>query len=72
MLYGLKHRRHYYYYSIKSEINNLYKKTIELNNSKRKVYGRFKDTDYKYINDYIEKEINIDTMEYKIIKKKFN
>ena len=59
-------------YPIKSEVNNLYKKTIELNKSKRKIYNRFKETDYKYINDYIENEINIDTMEYKILKKKIN
>ena len=57
-------------YPIKSEVNNLYKKTIELNKSKRKIYNRFKDTNYKYINDYIENEINIDTMEYKILKRK--
>ena len=59
-------------YPIKSEVNNLYKKTIELDKSKRKIYNRFKDTNYKYINDYIENEINIDTMEYKILKKKIN
>ena len=59
-------------YPIKSEVNNLYKKTIELNKSKRKIYKRFKDTNYKYINDYIENEINIDTMEYEILKKKIN
>ena len=59
-------------YPIKSEVNNLYKKAIELNKSKRKIYNRFKDTNYKYINDYIENKINIDTMEYKILKKKIN
>ena len=57
-------------YPIKSEVNNLYKKTIELNKSKRKIYNRFKDTNYKYIIDYIENEINIDTMENKILKRK--
>ena len=59
-------------YPIKSEVNNLYKNIIELNKSKRKIYNRFKNTNYKYINDYIENEINIDTMEYKILKKKNN
>ena len=59
-------------YPIKSEVNYLYKKTIELNKSKRKIYNRFKDTNYKYINNYIENEINIYTMEYKILKKKIN
>ena len=59
-------------YPIKSEVNNLYKKTIELNESKRKIYNRFKDTNYKYINDYIENKINIDTIEYKILKRKIN
>ena len=38
----------------------------------RKIYNRFKETNYKHINDYIENEINIDTMEYKILKKKIN
>ena len=56
-------------YPIKSEVNDLYKKTIELNKSKRKIYNRFKDSNYKYINDYIENKININTMEYKILKK---
>ena len=43
-----------------------------MNKSKRKIYNRFKETDYKYINDYIENENNIDTMEYKLLKKKIN
>ena len=43
-----------------------------MNKSIRKIYNRFKETNYKYITDYIEKEINIDTMEYKIFKKKIN
>ena len=59
-------------YPIKSEVNYLYKKTIELNMTIRKIYNRFKETNYKYINDYIENKFNIDTMEYKILKKKIN
>ena len=59
-------------YPIKSEVNNLYKNIIELNKLKRKIHNRFKNTNYKYIDDYIENEINIDTMEYKILKKKNN
>ena len=43
-----------------------------MNKSKRKIYNRFKETNYKYINDYIENEINIDTVEYKTLKKKIN
>ena len=43
-----------------------------MNKSKRKIYNRFKETNYKYINDYIENKINTDTMEYKILKKKIN
>ena len=57
---------------IKSEVNDLYKKTIELNKTIRKIYNRFKETNYKHINDYIENEINIDTIEYKILKRKIN
>ena len=38
----------------------------------RKIYNRFKETNYKNINDYIENEINIDTIEYKILKRKIN
>ena len=46
-------------YSIKSEVNDLYKKTIELNKLKRKIYIKFKDSNYKYIDKYIENETNI-------------
>ena len=66
----LKNER--YNHSIKPEVNELYKKTIELNKLKRKIYIKFKDTNYKFINDYIENEINIDTMEYKILKRKID
>ena len=59
-------------YSIRSEVNHLYKKTIKLNKTIRKIYNRFKETNYKYIDDYIENEINIDTMEYEILRKKVN
>ena len=59
-------------YSIKSEVNDLYNITINLNNSIRKIYNRFKETNYKYRTDYIENAMNIDTMEYKIPKKKIN
>ena len=48
------------------------KKTIELNKSKRKIYIKFKDTNYKYINRYIENETNIDIIEYKIFKRKID
>ena len=43
-----------------------------MNKSIRKIYNRFKETNYKHINDYIENEINIDTIEYKILKRKMN
>ena len=66
----LKNER--YNHSIKPEVNELYKKTIELNKSKRKIYIKFKDTKNKYINDYIENEINLNTIEYKILKRKTN
>ena len=59
-------------YPIKYEVNDLYNITINLNKSIRKIYNRFKEINYKYITDYIENEINIDTMEYKILKKKIN
>ena len=59
-------------YPIKSEVNDLYNITINLNKSIRKIYNRFKETNYKYITDYIENEFNIDIMEYKILKKKIN
>ena len=36
-------------YSIKHNVNDLYKKTIELNKLKRKIYIKFKDSNYKYI-----------------------
>ena len=42
-------------YSIESEVNDLYNITINLNNSIRKIYNKFKETNYKYLNDYIEK-----------------
>ena len=50
----------------------MYNITINLSKSIRKIYNRFKETNYKYITDYIENEINIDTMEYIILKKKIN
>ena len=53
----LKHMRSKY--SIKPEVNHLYKKTIELNKLKRKIYIKFKDSNYKYIDKYIENESNI-------------
>ena len=48
------------------------KKTIELNKSKRKIYIEFKDTNYKYMDKYIENETNIDIIEYKILKRKID
>ena len=48
-----------YNYSIKPEVNVLYKKTIELHKLKRKIYIKFKDSDYKNIDKYIENESNI-------------
>ena len=59
-------------YSIKSEVNNLYKKTIALNKLKRKIYIKSKDSNYKYIDKYIENELNIDIVEYKILKRKID
>ena len=59
-------------YPIKSEVNDFCKNIKRLNNPKRKIYNRFKETSYKHINDCINKEINIDTMEYKILKTKNN
>ena len=66
----LKHKR--YKYSIKPEVNDLYKKTIELDKLKRKIYIKFKDSNYKYTDKYIENETNIDMIEYKILKRKFD
>ena len=43
-----------------------------MNKTIRKIYNRFKETNHKHINDYIENKINIDTIEYKILKKKIN
>ena len=63
----LKRKKHIY--SIKPEVNDLNKKTINLNKLIRKIFTRFKGTDYKHINDYIENEINIEIMEYKILKR---
>ena len=63
----LKHKK--YKYSIKPEVNDLYKKTIKLNKLKRKIYIKFKDSNYKYIDKHIENETNIDIIEYKILKK---
>ena len=66
----LKYKK--YKYSIKPEVNDLYKKTIELNKLKRKIYIKFKDSNYKYVNKYIENETNIDIIEYKILKRKID
>ena len=46
-------------YPIKPEVNDLYKKTIALNKLKRKIYIKFKDSNYKYIDEYIRNETNI-------------
>ena len=46
-------------YSIRPEVNDLYKKTIKLNKFKRKIYIKFKDSNYKYIDKYIDNETNI-------------
>ena len=46
--------------------------TIKLNKLKRKIYINFKDSNYKYIDRYIENETNIDIIEYIILKRKFD
>ena len=56
-------------YQIKPEVNDLYKKTIELNKLKRKIYIKFKDSNYKYIDKYIENETNIHIVKFKILKR---
>ena len=48
------------------------KKTIELNKSKRKIYIKFKDSNYKYIDKYIENETNIHIVKFKILKRKID
>ena len=58
--------------SIKPDVNDLYKKTIKLNKLKRKIYIKFKDSNYKYIDKYIENESNIYIIEYKILKRKID
>ena len=50
----LKYKK--YKYSIKPGVNDFYKKAIELNKLKRKIYIKFEDSNYKYINRYIENE----------------
>ena len=59
-------------YSIETEVNNLYNLTINLNNSIRKIYNKFKETNYKKITNYIENENNLDTLEYKKLKIEIN
>ena len=58
-------------YSIKSEVNDLYRKTIELNKLKRKIYIKFKDSNY-IIDKYIENETNIDIVKFEILKRKID
>ena len=43
-----------------------------MNKLKRKIYIKFKDSNYQYIDKYIENIINIDIIEYKILKRKFD
>ena len=70
---NVKSFKYYYdYHLIKSEVNDLYNITINLNNSIRNINNRFENTKYKKINNYIENIINKDTKEYKKIKYKFN
>ena len=44
----------------KSEVNDLYNKTKELIKLKREIYIKFKESNYKNIDKYIENELNIE------------
>ena len=56
----------------KSEVNDLCNKTKELFKLKRKTYIKFKESNYKNIDKYIEDVIDINITEYKILKRKIN
>ena len=56
----------------KSELNNLHNKYKELIKLKRKIHFKFKESNYKSIDKYIEDEIDISIIKYKILKRKIN
>ena len=56
----------------KSELNDLHNKYEELIKLKREIYFKFKESNYKSIDKYIEDEIDISIIKYKILKRKVN
>ena len=56
----------------KSEVNDLNNKYKELFKLKREIYIKFKESNYKDINKYIENVIDISITNYKILKRKIN
>ena len=56
----------------KSELNDLHNKYKELIKLKREIYFKFKESNYKSIDKYIEDEIDISIMKYNILKGKIN
>ena len=56
----------------KSELNDLHNKYKELIKLKREIHFKFKESNYKSIDKYIEDEIDISIIKYKILKRKIN
>ena len=56
----------------KSELNDLHNKYKELIKLKREIYFKFKDSNYKSVDKYIEDEIDISIIRYNILKRKIN
>ena len=56
----------------KSELNDLHNKYKELIKLKREIYFKFKESNYKSIDKYIEDEIDISIIKYNILKRKIN
>ena len=56
----------------KSEVDDLYNKTKELFKLKRQIYIKFKESNYKNIDKYIEDVLDIIITENKMLKRKIN
>ena len=56
----------------KSELNDVHNKYKELIKLKREIYFKFKESNYKSIDKYIEDEIDISIIKYNILKRKMN
>ena len=56
----------------KYELNDLHNKYKELIKLKREIYFKFKESNYKSINKYIEDEIDISIIKYNILKRKID